>query len=156
MNNVPLDDDFYDFIKGWEQFRGKAYPDEGGIPTIGYGTTVYNRGELVKMGDMITLEEAEHELKEGCKSYYRHMLKVLKAEQSKRQLIALLSLCYNIGVPDFVGSTLLKHINSGVTNREVIATQFRRWVHVGHKVSDGLVRRREAEILCYFMVDTPA
>lgn len=156
MNEIPLDNDFYDFIKGWEEFSGEAYLDEIGRPTIGYGTTFYEyRVESVEMGDIITLEEAERELKHNCNGLYDFLLKALKVEQSKRQLIALLSLCYDIGFPNFIDSKLLKLINSAVANKDDIANQFRRWARVWRNVSNRRVLRREAEITCYFMVDTP-
>ncbi len=151
MNNISLDHEFVSFIRKWEDFRSKAYLDEGGVPTIGFGTISYADGGLVKMGDEITPEQAEHELWEDCKAYYCQLLKGLKVEQNKNQLIALLSLCYNIGPPSFLGSTLLKKLNAGVDDRDEISEQFRRWVYVRFELSRGLVNRREDEIHQYFL-----
>ena len=47
------------FIKGFEQLRLTAYHDEGGKPTIGWGTTYYPNGNSVQMGDTCTAEQAE-------------------------------------------------------------------------------------------------
>lgn len=151
MNNISLDDDFINFIKRWEGFRGQAYLDQGNIPTIGYGTTSYSDNSPVKMGDKITVEKALYELTEDCKAYYCHLLKSLEVEQSKNQLIALLSLCYNIGVPAFLGSTLLKKINHKIQDKAELSAEFGRWIYVKMRANDGLRARRDDEVKRYFL-----
>ena len=48
-----------DFIKKEEGLRLKAYLDQAGIPTIGYGTIIFEDGRKVKLGDAITPDVAE-------------------------------------------------------------------------------------------------
>ena len=38
-------------IKQFEGYRSKAYIDAVGIPTIGYGSTMWNDGKKVKLGE---------------------------------------------------------------------------------------------------------
>lgn len=151
MNNIALDDDFINFIKKWEGFRKNAYLDQAGIPTIGYGTTSYCDGMRVELGDEITEERAMKELKEDAQAYYCHVLNSLWVEQNKNQLIALLSLCYNIGPSAFISSTLVKKINQGITDKEEISAEFLRWVRANLIKIDGLEQRRKDEIKQYFL-----
>lgn len=48
-----------DFIKKEEGLRLKAYLDDAGVPTIGYGTIIFEDGRKVKLGDSISKEVAE-------------------------------------------------------------------------------------------------
>ena len=52
-----------ELIKEFEGFRTEAYLDGVGIPTIGYGTTHWPNGSPVKMGEVVTQEQAERYLK---------------------------------------------------------------------------------------------
>ncbi|SCB10364.1 glycoside hydrolase family protein [Cupriavidus alkaliphilus] len=46
--------------KSWESFTGQAViPTRGDVPTLGYGSTRYEDGRPVRMGDSITRERAE-------------------------------------------------------------------------------------------------
>ena len=103
-----------EIIKKWEGFKLDAYIDPVGIPTIGYGTIRYPDGQKVKMGDKISEAEAEAFLKfevdETVKSL-DILLKGIKVNQN--QFDALVSLCYNIGVGGFSGSSVLKFLKTG-------------------------------------------
>ena len=46
-----------DIIKRWEGFRPKPYLCPAGIPTIGYGTTVYPNGRKVTLQDKAITEQ---------------------------------------------------------------------------------------------------
>ena len=60
--------DLVTFIKGFEGFYPKAYHDQGGVITIGYGFT---KSEIpgLKIGDVITREEADKVLDKSLKKY---------------------------------------------------------------------------------------
>ena len=47
-----------ELIKHFEGLRLTAYVCIGGKPTIGYGSTYYEDGSRVNLGDVITLQQA--------------------------------------------------------------------------------------------------
>ena len=47
------------FIKKLENIGLNAYLDSGGVPSIGYGNTKYLDGSNVRIGDVISQEEAD-------------------------------------------------------------------------------------------------
>ena len=48
-----------DLIKKSEGFRGKSYLCPAGLPTIGFGSTFWMDGSRVKLGQEISMENAE-------------------------------------------------------------------------------------------------
>jgi len=59
------------FIKNEELFRSKPYLDPVGIPTIGYGSTVYENGKAITLKDRaITEKRLQHCL---CKNFQADM-----------------------------------------------------------------------------------
>lgn len=165
-----LDQKGRDFIQSNEGLRLKAYLDGGGLPTIGYGTTIYPTGVKAKMGDMCTKEQAnEYFVNDSVKfeviinraiinpKYLDkdYLPKSLIPELTQNQFNALVSLVYNIGGANFNKSTLLKVINSkDRNNRELIEQNFLSWnkIRINGKLiaSDGLTNRREKEVELYF------
>ena len=67
----------------------------------------------------------------------------VKVPINQNQFDALVSLAFNIGGPNFAGSTLVKKLNSG--DPRGAADQFPRWKFADGKEMRGLVRRRAAE-----------
>ena len=133
-------------IKEFEGYSSKPYLCPSGIPTIGYGNTMYANGERVTMDDPeITEEQATEMLMDTIKSVEKQVKNVLDVKLKAHQLAALISFTYNVGIGNFSNSTLLAWVNS---NPEFvrIPDQFRRWNKGGGKVLKGLIRRREAEI----------
>lgn len=95
------------FIQNAEEFKANAYQDEKGIWTIGYGHT-----KGVKPGDKITEDEAEKLYAEDFK-IHSEPLKYVKVPLNDNEKVALSSLIYNIGEPQFKNSTVLKKLNEG-------------------------------------------
>ena len=130
-------------IKRFEGLRLKAYLCPAGKPTIGYGHT-----KGVKLGDVITEEEAEQLLLEDLivveNEINKHNLDI-----NQNQFDALVSFVYNVGVGNFRTSTLLKKIKAN-PNDKTIANEFKRWVYSNGKRLPGLVKRREEEAKLYF------
>ena len=130
-------------IKRFEGLRLKAYLCPAGKPTIGYGHT-----KDVKLGDVITEEEAEQLLREDLivveNEINRHNLNL-----NQNQFDALVSFVYNVGIGNFRTSTLLKKIKAN-PNDKTIANEFKRWVYSNGKRLPGLVKRREEEAELYF------
>lgn len=141
---MKTSDNGIEFIKKHEGLRLKAYLCPSGKPTIGYGRT-----KGVKLGDVITEEEAEQLLREDLivveNEINRHNLNL-----NQNQFDALVSFVYNVGIGNFRSSTLLKKIKAN-PNDESIANEFKRWVYSNGKRLPGLVKRREEEAELYFL-----
>lgn len=137
--NYSASRDAVDFIKGFEQFRARAYKDQGGKLTIGYG-------HLIKPGEKIrkiTRQKGETILKRDLAFAEKTVKNSVRTKLTQGQYDALVSLVYNIGPAAFRGSELLKELNSG--DYQGAAEQFRAWRFVGGKESKGLAERRAKE-----------
>lgn len=132
------------FIKNNEGLRLTAYPDTGGILTIGYGHT----GLDVKKGMIITKERAEalfeHDV-EVATIAIKHFVKV---PLTSNQLAVLIDFTFNLGTGALLKSSLLKILNQGQYDK--VPAQLKRYVfgktNGVMKVIPGLVNRRNAEI----------
>lgn len=129
------------FIKGFEDLRLVAYPDPatGGKPwTIGWGHT-----KGVKPGAQITQQQAEQFFSDDLAVFELTVNSAIKRPMTQNQFDAMVSLAFNIGGPEFAGSTLVKKFNAG----DVLgaADQFPRWKFGKGKVMPGLVKRRAGE-----------
>lgn len=125
-------------IAQFEGLRLKAYKDVVGIPTIGYG---HIKG--VKMGDVITKEQALDMLHEEVNEYSDAVDKYVKVPLTQQQFDVLVSFTYNMGIGAFKDSTLLRYLNMGMY--EDAARQILRWIWAGGRQIDGLVNRRNIE-----------
>ena len=133
-----------DLIKQFESFRAAPYLCSAGVPTIGYGTTVYPNGIKVKLSDQkITQQLAETFLQHHVNVIEKDVSKLVKVTLTQNQFDALVSFAYNVGIGAFGDSTLLKLLNAGDIDNA--SKQFERWNKAGGKVSNGLTRRRNAE-----------
>lgn len=128
-----------DLIKEFEGCHLEAYLCPSKKPTIGYGHT-----SGVHLGEKITQAEADKLLQEDLKYYAEGINKYIKVNLNQNQFDALISFVYNVGLGNFLNSTLLKDLNSQRFND--VPAQFKRWIYGNNKkVLPGLVRRREAE-----------
>jgi lysozyme len=132
-------------IVEFEGFRSKAYRDPIGLPTIGYGTTVYPDGRKVRMGDVVSKEAAmSYALHDITTERIPGIQRIIKVPLHDNELCALISFCYNVGVSALKRSTLARKLNAGSPRVEV-ANEFLKWTRAGGRVLAGLVRRRKAE-----------
>lgn len=143
-----------DLIKGFEGLELEAYKDIAGIPTIGYGATQYEDGTPVKMGDVITLNQAETLISIDVARRARNISEVIGfLYLTQNQFDALVSLAYNIGLGAFKSSTVLKRVRAN-RNDPTIKDAFLMWnkttINGEKKVSPGLVNRRTKEAEYYF------
>jgi lysozyme len=130
-------------IKRWEGCRLEAYPDSGGVWTIGYGITTNAGLGVIKRGMKITQEQADDMLLAALAKYEKTVSDSLKRNPTQHQYDAMVSLCYNIGQSAFAKSTLVKRFNSGdITGA---ADAFMMWVKANGKTLQGLVNRRHDE-----------
>lgn len=132
-----------DFIKKEEGKRLQAYLCPANVWTIGYGHTIG-----VNKDDVITDELAEQFLREDLKNFEAAINKYVKVSLQQNQYDALVSFCFNVGVGNFAQSTLLKKVNAGAPNDEIVF-EFKRWKYAKGMVLPGLVKRREREANLY-------
>jgi lysozyme len=66
---------------------------------------------------------------------------------SQSQFDALVDFVFNLGCARLLGSTLLRHVNTG--EFELAAAQFLLWDHAGGVVVPGLLLRRQAEMAMF-------
>lgn len=141
-----------EIIKSFEGFRAKPYYDSVGIPTIGYGTTIYPSGENVRITDgAISGKMATDFLKYHIDKYVNEpLIKIVDRDKlNQNQYDALVSFCYNVGIGAFKASTLCKVILANPNDFDAIEVQFMRWNKAGGKVIDGLINRRKKEFFLY-------
>ncbi len=127
-----------DLIKRFEGLKLKAYLDSVGVPTIGYGHT-----HGVKMGDVITGEQADKYLSEDLHVAELTINTNVKVKLTQNQFDALASFVFNLGSGNFVKSTLIRKLNAG--DYAGAADEFGKWVNAGGKKLPALVKRRAAE-----------
>jgi lysozyme len=125
-------------IKEFEGLRLEAYRCQSGVPTIGYGST-----RNVRMGMVITEEEAEARLRIDLRDAEEAVSRMVRTKITDDQYASLVSWCFNIGATNAAKSTLIRKLNANLP-LEAWA-EFPRWVHAGGKISQGLIRRRAAE-----------
>jgi lysozyme len=143
-----------DFIKEHEAWRSKAYKDQAGLWTIGYGHLI----NMVSEGNLVTTEITKEKglelLAKDLKGAENAVLSLVVKNLKQNEFDALVSLVFNIGRGAFSGSTVLKKINTGAS-KEDISNWWRAWNKVtinGQKVaSNGLTKRRQSEVDFFFM-----
>lgn len=132
-----------DLIKRFEGLRLTAYDDGVGVITVGYGTTVDDSFQMIKMGLRITPDQADAFLERDLAKFESAVNQFVKVPLNQNQFDALVCFVYNIGTFNFSTSTLLKKLNAG--DYAGAAVQFLVWNKAGGKVFVGLTKRRIAE-----------
>ena len=85
-----------------EGFSPMPYMDAAGVPTIGYGTTIYPGGKKVKLSDepvkkAIAREFVDVDL-DGRELAINNFLKNIKLQLNENEFSALVSFAYNLGL----------------------------------------------------------
>lgn len=133
-------------IRQFEGLRLTAYRCPSGIWTIGYGHTTG-----VKPGDAITQSQADEYLLQDIQPIEAYLNSLHPSPNlTQNQFDALTSLIFNIGIPAFSHSTLLKLIKAN-PDAPAITAQFLRWIYSDGKPLPGLQRRRTEEAKLYFL-----
>lgn len=148
-------------IKTFEGCRLEAYecqaslrlPKERKFPTIGYGHT----GRDVAFGQRITQTEAEAMLLGDLRRFVEGVDRALGPELSltDHQFSALVSLAFNIGLPAFVGSTLLRYLRAKPPDLMGASNEFLVWKNCAGAVSPQLLHRRRVERELFLSGMTP-
>lgn len=132
-----------DLIKKHEGLRLTAYRCPAGVWTIGYGITSSAGVGKVTPGMKITEAEADDMLRRALFVYERGVQDALTRRPTRAQFDAMVSLAFNIGVPAFRKSSVVRHFNAGDLERA--AGSFLLWNKAAGKVLHGLTKRRQAE-----------
>ena len=138
MTLMKISNDGINLIKNYEGCKLYAYRDSVGVATIGYGHT-----KGVRMGTAITQKQADDYLREDLADVEK-TLNQLGINFKQYQFDALCSWIFNIGVGNFIHSTMAVRINTGASD-EAITDQLIRWVNAGGTPLLGLMKRRVAE-----------
>ena len=133
-----------ELIKDFEGFSSTSYLCVAKIPTIGFGSTFYEDGTKVKLGDQISKTDALKLLEViANRDFADKIFPAIKVKVTQSQFDAMCSLAYNIGAGAFLKSTLLKKVNAG--DFAGAGEEFLRWNKANGKEVLGLTRRRERE-----------
>jgi lysozyme len=125
-----------ELIKGFEGVRLKAYRDSAGVWTIGWGSTRWANGSLVKRGDkLINIDCANDLFDLTVQGFVDQVRSLTKVPLTQNQFDALVSFQYNTG--GLAGSTLLKKLNAG--DYQGAADQFPLW----DKVTDPITGQKK-------------
>ena len=146
MEKMEISQEGLALIKRFEGCSLTSYLCQANVPTIGYGST---RG--VEMGMEISQERADALLLEDVADFEEAVNECVKVPLTQNQFDSIVAWCFNIGKNAMRNSTLLKVLNN--SEYQKVPSEMKRWNKVtvnGEKVvSDGLMRRREAESLLF-------
>ena len=138
-------------IKRFEGWRSKPYLCSANVPTIGWGSTMYENGDRVTLDDPEISKERGQELFELDAE--RFLLQVYKAcpvlTKHQNKAAAILSWTYNLGPARLRSSTMRTRINQ--EQWEEAVQELKRWNLAAGKVTKGLVLRREAEATLFLL-----
>jgi lysozyme len=155
---MKLNEVGYKLLQEFEGLRLKPYLCSAGVPTIGYGNTVYPNGRKVTMRDRtITKVFAEQMFRLTADLFAKDVAGLIKSKVTQNQYNALVDFAYNLGtdidaddIPEGLGdSTLLKKVNKN-PNDKTIVNEFLKWNKAKGVVVRGLTNRRIKESQIYF------
>ena len=126
-----------EFIIELEDFSPTAY-DDFKQTSIGYGTKATSKNQT------ITEPEARKLMEKDLDAARKTVLKLKETagyDWNENQVDALTSFTYNLGA-----GNLRKLTDNGTRGDEEIADMLPEYKYAGGKISDGLIKRREAEL----------
>lgn len=139
-----------------ESIRLKAYLCPAGVPTIGRGHTHGITLQMVKDGYTITPAQEQELFNQDMMEWERDVRACLKRDPNENQLAAMISLAFNIGIPRFKTSSVLKAYDRG--DYQAAARAFGLWNKITDPrtkqlvVSNGLSIRRSLESALFLTV----
>ena len=127
-----------------EGYSDKAIvPVPGDRPTVGFGSTFRDDGKPVQMGDTITPVKALQRSLAHLQKDEAGIKRCVTAPLYQSEYDAYLSLAYNIGVPAFCKSTLVKKLNAG--DHAGACSEILKWDKFQGAPLRGLTIRRKKE-----------
>jgi lysozyme len=100
-------------LAGREGIRTRAYRDIRGIWSVGVGHTAAAGQPSPYPGLEITQQQALDLFRQDLKQYVAEVNAAVKVKCTQNQFDALVSLCFNIGVNGFAGSSVVRDLNAG-------------------------------------------
>lgn len=125
--------------ESFEGFRNKAYQDQGGVWTIGFGHT----GHDVTPSLVITQSQGELLLAHDVQTAENAVKRFVMVALDQDEFDSTVDFVFNVGSGNFLQSTLLRLLNAG--NDAGAALEFAKWDKVAGVVNSGLARRRLSE-----------
>lgn len=149
-----------DFVHQFEQLRLTAYDDKQpnrtlkkgdkilGTMTIGWGSTRYEDGSRVQIGDTITKERADRLFDISRREKEAQVKRLITRPLKQNEFDALFSFQYNAGTgnPPY---NLWKHVNNRLSGEAMRKYWSNLAITSGGVVMGGLKRRRAAEVAMY-------
>ena len=126
-----------EFVMEYEKFSSTAY-DDFKQTSIGYGTKATSKNQT------ITEPEARKLMEKDLDAARKTVLKLKETagyDWNENQVDALTSFTYNLGA-----GNLRKLTENGTRGDEEIADMLPEYKYAGGKISDGLIKRRAAEL----------
>ncbi len=138
-----------DIIRYYEGFSSEPYLCPAGVPTIGYGTTMYPNGKLVTLDDPSITEDQGNWLlfEDVLRDFVPDINELVTDEVTQNQFDAIVSFTYNVGSYALETSTLLEYVNEDLNQQA--ADEFPKWIYADGEVMPGLVERRDTERSLY-------
>lgn len=127
-----------DMVKRFEGCRLKAYYDDAGVLTCGWGAT----GPDITPSTVWTQEQADKRMIEDIERHYVGAQLLVPGLESHK-MSAVGDFAYNLGLTRFQGSTLRRKILK--KDFQGASQEFKKWVRAGGRILPGLVARRECE-----------
>lgn len=124
------------FVRAHESCRLAAYPDSGGVWTIGWG----HAGPTVHEGLIWTQAQADAQLDADLAHAADAVTRLKHRLLTDQQVAALISFVFNLGEGALANSALLKLVND--CRWLDAAKEFLRFDHAGGIQSKGLLIRR--------------
>lgn len=147
---TTISDECINIVKQFEGFFSKPYLCPANVPTIGYGSIMYEDGRKVSLKDDPISEVRAIELMRWELNKKAIEVDAMTTDAvNQYQFDSLVSFAYNVGSNALKNSTLLKRVNAN-TQDPTIRDAFLMWVKADGKTLKGLIRRREAESNLYF------
>jgi len=146
-------------IKSYEGLYLESYLCPAGVPTLGWGTTVYPDGTKVQLGESCTKEEAQEFFDYDMKNKYGPAVKksvVYPLLKEQEQFDALVSFVYNVGGGGLLPpNSIDRRIRAGEPLNKVISEELPRWNKGPDGELAGLTRRRKEEVELFLSASTP-
>lgn len=110
-HELQLSKEGYRVLHEREGLRLEAYLDSTGVLTIGLGHTSAAGPPKVTQGMTISEAEAERIFRKDAERFRQECIKHVHAPLFQHEFDALCSFLFNVGSPNFLGSTALKRAN---------------------------------------------
>jgi lysozyme len=136
-------------IKQLEGEKLSPYLCSAGVPTIGYGSTIYENNTPVKMSDKpITKERAEELLKYTLQIFETAVNKTITQPMLQHQFDAFVLLCYNCGIGAFSRPAMVAKCFNAKDIKGVNEWWLKSFITVnnGKQIVQGLINRRKKEL----------